>query len=190
MDLAVPGDGAVGRGEDQRVRRQRRRRAAPPAADPHTHTPRRVACSTRNCALGPSNGSAMRSVSIEKPVANISVSTTSCARCSRGVADEAVEVREVGVAVLPDDVVLDRGDPHERSPCKPRGRFVDHLEALAAREAHQRAARVLVVVERHARDGDDAAPLGERSAERDAVVLAEPRGCRRSRSRCPPTAAR
>ncbi len=46
-------------------------------AEPHTHTPCVVACSARNRALGPSNGSATRSVSIENPVENISVSTTS-----------------------------------------------------------------------------------------------------------------
>jgi hypothetical protein len=36
-----------------------------------------AACSRRNCALGPSNGSAIRSVRIENPVVHISVRTTS-----------------------------------------------------------------------------------------------------------------
>ena len=51
--------------------------------------------------------------------------------------------------------------------------LVDHLVALAEREADERAADLLVVVEDDRGDGDDAGALGQREAERVAVLLAE-----------------
>ena len=69
--------------------------------------------------------------------------------------------------------MLDRGDLHGRQRLQARDRFVDHVEALAEREPHERAAGVVVVVEDDVGHGDHAAALGQRAAEREAVVLAE-----------------
>ena len=62
--------------------------------------------------------------SIEKPVENISVSTTSRAPSAAAALDHRREAREVRRRVLPHDVVLDRGDLHLRAEpsaaCTPR----------------------------------------------------------------------
>ena len=122
----------------------------------------------------------MRSAAIEKPVENISVSTTSRAPLCGGVRDHRGEMREVRLRVFPDDVVLDRGDLHgvtltssAGELLQPSDRLVDHLEPLAEREAHERRSRVDVVVEHDVRHGDDAAALGQRPAEREPVGLAD-----------------
>ena len=92
--------------------------------------------------------------------------------------DHRGEAREVRGRVLPHDVVLDRRDLHDDALLQAADRLLEDLEALAEGEAHERQAGLAVVVEHDVGDGDHAAPLGERSAEREAVGLAERRGCR------------
>ena len=65
--------------------------------------------------LGPSIGSAIVSVSIEKPVENISEQHDEARTVSGRIGDHRRETLEVGLAILPDDLVLDRGDLHRRS---------------------------------------------------------------------------
>ena len=75
VDLVVVVQRTLGAGEHEPVDGP----GAPGACtgiDAHTQTSWRCACSRRNCVLGPSSGSAMRSLAIEKPVENISVSAT------------------------------------------------------------------------------------------------------------------
>src|SRR4029079_8860833 len=70
------------------------------------------------------------------------------------VPDTASECRELGVQL-------------GEAGCS----FVDHVVALAEREADQRAARFLVVVEDHVGNGDDARALRQREAEGVPVLL-------------------
>ena len=65
--------------------------------------------------LGPSSGSAMRSVAIENPVENISVSTTRRAPDPAALAIIGARRGEIRVRLLPDDVVLDAADLHAES---------------------------------------------------------------------------
>ena len=178
VDLAVPADGAVGTGQHETVRRTfvAGLRVRVPSRTPTRRA--RAACSSRNCALGPSNGSAIRSVSIEKPVAYISVSTTSRAPFGRRALDHRGEAGEVGRGVLPHDVVLDGGDPHRAQALQASHGLVDDVEPLAEREPHERQPGGAVVVEDDVGDRDHAAALRKRAAEREPVVLAEAAGCR------------
>ena len=58
-----------------------------------------------------------------------------------------------------------------RSRGKPRRRLVDHLAALAEREAHERATGVGIVVEDGGGDRDHARAFRQLAAERDAVAV-------------------
>ena len=59
-----------------------------------------------------------------------------------------------------------RGVGAQPAAAQPPRRLVDHLGALAEREAHERAAGLRVVVEDARRDRDDAGALDQLAAER------------------------
>ena len=177
VDLAVAVLRAVGAGEHEHVRRplvvggrfggDLRARAADPDAVGGRHP-------ARNCDDGPPSGSAMSGESNENPVENVSVSSTTRAPLAAAPAIIGARRSKFAVAVVPDDVVLDRGDAHrghEPSPrCEsggePLDRFVDHVDALAAGEPHQVAAVFGPGVEHLVRHRHDAAALGQATAER------------------------
>ena len=116
----------------------------------------------------------MRSVAIENPVENISVSTTRRAPPVAALRDHRREVREVRVGLLPHDVVLDRRDSHDRAAPASRATASSMTSGrLQHAKRTSGAPAVLVVVEHDARDGDHAAALRQRAAEREAVVVAE-----------------
>ena len=147
MDLAVAVHGAVGPGEHEASctaagRRPARRRRSPGTSRRPTRRAAR-ACSARNCDDGPPSGSPRSGSSMAKPVENVSLSSTSPAPAPAAAGDQRGEVREVGVAVVPGDVVLDAAMRSRRRlmPAgqlgQALGRLVEHLEPLAEREAHQ-----------------------------------------------------
>ena len=129
--------------------------------------------------LGPSTGSATLAASITNPVEYISVRTTSRAPARAAASIIGARRGEVRVAVRPHDVVLNRRDLHRCKPftaavpCRAADGLFEHLQALAEGEADERQAGFAVVVEDDVGNGHHAAPLGERSAEREAVGLAE-----------------
>ena len=159
MDLAVAMRRAVGPGQHEHVRRTlivRRRvgrdlRARP--ADPHAvgrrHRPRGTSTTVRPSC------SPMPGVSNEKPVEKVSVSSTSPAPPAAAAADHRGQTVEVGVAVVPDDVVLHGRDAQRRhaNPLRQSiGGLVDHAHLLAAREPHH-VSPVLAVGRRTPRSG-------------------------------------
>ncbi len=111
MDLAVARDRTVGRGEEQRVRRQgvARLHLGRGPAHPQPASSRLLDEELRARAverLGDALG-------VHREAGREHLGEHHELRALlRGVTDQPVEVREVGVAVLPHDVVLDRGDSH------------------------------------------------------------------------------
>ena len=130
---------------------------------------------------GAVGGSAMRSVCIENPGANISVSTARPVPASAASASSGA-TRERGLRVLPRDVVLD-SDLHRASAFNRAAASSITSGRLQAGEAHERQAGCGVVVEDSVRHRDHTAALGRRGR----TQARRPRragGCRRSRSRC------
>ena len=85
---------------------------------------------------------------------------------------------EVGVPVLPDDVVLHRGDPHAghppARPIPPVGTASPSTSSLLQKANRTRCrprCACSAVVEDAAGDGDDAGALGQRAAEGQAVAV-------------------
>ena len=80
-----------------------------------------------------------RSRSVAKPVENVSLRRISRAAGGSSAGDHRGEVGEVGLAIAPGDVVLNRGDAHRRRLTRrqfgqPLGGLVEHLGALAERK--------------------------------------------------------
>ena len=186
MDLAVPVHRAVGRGEHEHVRRALivgrcvGRDLGARATDPDVVGRGHLA---RNCDDGPPSVSAMSGVSNEKPVENVSVSSTSPAPPAAAastigarwakLASRSCQAMSCWMAATRSTVM--------RTPSPGAvGGLVDHVEPLAAREPDEVSSVLGTGVEHLVRDRDHPAPLGKASGRTPCRhPSGRPSGCRR-----------
>src|SRR5262245_55774257 len=114
---------------------------------------------------------------MEKPVVHISVRSTSrapssAARATRGARRSKLASRSSQTMSCWTAATF-TGNTSSTQSLQARRCFVDHLEALAEREAHHGHPSLLVVIEHDVRNRDHATSLGQRAAEGEAVLLTQ-----------------